>query len=148
MAILDSSEHQTASGPLVEYLADVFPQFMCSAIRKNGDSAAVEMVFPYFRNDEKVVCAMSLSILPNKVQYLALKLFGWHLETDETETFRYLVSEDGGGIAMPGETIVLQGARDKALSDLLGDEVRHAVTASLMRKEEVRQAVMNTRYQP
>ncbi|RSL43393.1 hypothetical protein CEP54_015108 [Fusarium duplospermum] len=142
---ISGSEHQRASDPCIEYIADVFPQFMCSAIRKNGNSAAVEMVFPYFHDNRIVDCAMSLGILPNKIEYLALKLFGWHLETDEREIFRYIVSENDGGIAMPGETMVLQGARDNAISDLLGDQIRDAIIASLMRKEEVRQAVRNTR---
>ncbi|RSL57560.1 hypothetical protein CEP51_014221 [Fusarium floridanum] len=138
---ISNSEHQTASGPHTRHLADVFPAFMCSAIRKNGGVAAVEMVFPYLDDDGAVDCAMSLSILPNKVEYLALELLGWHFETDERGTFRYIVSSNGGSTAMPLETVVLQGAQDEAISKHLGNKVRDAVAASLMYKEEVRQAV-------
>ena len=40
------------------------------------------MTFPAQLSGPKVECLMSLSILPNKIQYLAMVLFGVYIESD------------------------------------------------------------------
>jgi len=118
-----------------------FPQYMCSAIRKSGDRAAVTMVFPYFPGGT-VVCLMSLAILASKVEYLAMELFGVHLETEDG--FRCVVLENGGRL-VPGQDMILQGARDEAILKLFGLEASRGIAASPAREEEVRQAILATR---
>ena len=97
------------------------------------------MVFPYSLG---VVCLMSLAILSNKVAYLAMELFGVHVEIDGG--FQYVVLENGVRL-LPRPALVKQGGRDEAIARLLGFEISKAIKLSPTRKEEMNQAILVTR---
>jgi hypothetical protein len=84
---------------------------------------------------------MSLSILPNKVQYLANELFGVHVESDAG--LWYLILENGVRV-LPQNEVVLQGGKEKAIEKLLGSEPSLALKKSPLRKDEVRQGKLAT----
>jgi hypothetical protein len=84
---------------------------------------------------------MSLSILPNKVQYLAMELYGVHVESDGG--YRYFVLDNGVRILV-GHEDVLQGANERAITRLLGPEPSVALSKSPLRKEEIRQGKLET----
>lgn len=132
---------ETVSDPSIKRIACVYPQYLCGAIRKTGSTAAVTMVFPSYFPGGKVACLMSLAIVANKVQHIAMELFGTHLETEDG--FRYIIQENGGRL-FPQE-VVLQGAQDRAIAKLLGPETSYAIAVSPVRKEEVRQEIHATR---
>ena len=138
-ATSESSEQQTVSHPAASRLPAVFPQYMCSAIRKNNDKAVITMVFPYRLG---VVCLMSLAILSNKIAYLATELFGVHIEIDGG--FRY-VNLGNGVRLLPQQALAIQGGRDGAITTLLGLVISKAINVSPARKEEMSQAILVTR---
>ncbi|KAL9114741.1 MAG: hypothetical protein Q9227_001420 [Pyrenula ochraceoflavens] len=141
-ATLDINEYQDCvSDPPIAHLADVFRPYMCAAVVKRNDRAAITMIFPNFRVGP-VVCLMSLAIYPNKVEYLALELFGVHIESEAG--LRYIFLENGGRIN-PSPDIVLQGAREESILRLLGPQLTHAIMSSPTRKEEMRQGISLTR---
>jgi hypothetical protein len=142
MAVMSSSlDQQTVSDPAIKRIASVFPQYLCGAIRKTGDTAAVMMVFPSYFPGGKVACLMGLAILSNKVQYLAMELFGTHLETEDG--FWYAVQENGGRLFL--QEVVLQGAQDSTIAKLLGPGTNYAIAMSPVRKEVVKQVILATR---
>ncbi|CAN9208220.1 unnamed protein product [Alternaria alternata] len=132
---------QTVSNPSARRLAGIFPQYACGAIRNSGDTASVTMAFPAQLSGPKVECLMSLSILPNKVQYLATELFGVHVESDAG--LWYLILENGVRV-LPQNEVVLQGGKEKAIEKLLGSEPSLALKKSPLRKDEVRQGKLAT----
>lgn len=77
-----SSDQPSLSNPAISRLGDVFPQYLCGAIRKIGDTASVQMDFSR-SPDGNINCFMSLGVMANKVQYIAMELFGVHLEMDD-----------------------------------------------------------------
>ena len=135
-----SSEQETVSSPLTSRLPTIFPQYTCGVIRRTGDRASITMAFPYRLG---VGCLMSLSILSNKVEYLAMKLFGVHIETEDG--FRYVVFQKDGVRLLPRPYLAVQGACDETISMLLGPEVSYAISVSPVRKEEIKQAILATR---
>ena len=133
-----SSEQQTVSHPLTSRLPTIFPQNTCGVIRKNGDTAMITMVFPYSLS---LVCLMSLSILPNKIQHLAMRLFSVHLEIENG--FRYVILKDGVRL-LPRPSLVIQGADEVAVRTELGGDVGQAISLSPTRREEIKQAILAT----
>ena len=85
---------------------------------------------------------MSLAIRANKVEFIAIQLFGIHVETEDG--FRCIVLENGAR-CVPGRDTSLQGARPEAISKLLGSDISCAIAASLAREDEVRQSIFATR---
>lgn len=114
---------------------------MCAAVFKKNDRAAITMLFPNL-SVGPVVCLMSLAIYPNKVEYLALELFGVHIESEAG--LRYIVLENGGRLN-PSPEIVLQGAREDSIMRLFGVRLTRAIMNSPTRKEELRQGISLTR---
>ena len=135
-----SSEQETVSSPLTSRLPTIFPQYTCGIIRRTGYKASITMAFPYSLG---VDCLLSLSILSNKVEYLAMKLFGVHIETEGE--FRYVVFQKDGVRLLPRPALAIQGACDETISMLLGPEVSNAISVSPVRKEEIKQAILATR---
>lgn len=84
---------------------------------------------------------MRLAILPNKVEYLAMKLFDVHVETEKG--LRYILLKDGARV-IPRPHVAIQDARDEAINMLLGPQVSQAIRASPQRKEEIQQAILAT----
>ena len=74
------SDFQTVSNPPARYLPTLFRPYMVSAVRKSGERAHIEMLFPYSYS-LGMVC-MSLAILASKVEFLALKLFGTQVDSE------------------------------------------------------------------
>ncbi len=134
-----SSEQETVSSPLTSRLPTIFPPYTCGVIRRTDDRASVTMTFPYRLG---LGCLMSLAILSNKVEHLAMKLFGVHIETEDG--FRYAVLKDGVRLR-PYQSLAIQGACEEAISELLGTEVTQAISVSPVRKEEIKQAILATR---
>ena len=139
---LGVSEYQDCvSDPLTAHLKDIFRPYMCAAVCKKNDRAAVTMLFPKL-SVGPVVCLMSLAIYPNKVEYLALELFGVHVESEAG--LRYIVRENRGRLN-PSPEIVLQGAREDSIMRLFGPRLTQAIMNSPTRKEELRQGISLTR---
>jgi hypothetical protein len=136
----DASSVSNVSHPATERLPPVFPLYMCGAVSKLGDRANLTMTFPADESG-KIDCLMSLVILPNKVQHIARELFGTNLEIDGN--IWYVIQENGGRL-LPGPELHLQGAQDKAINKLLGNNVSSAIKGSPIRREEVREAILAT----
>jgi hypothetical protein len=136
-----TNEQQTVSKPEARRLADIFPPYLCSSIGKLGTTASITMAFPARLSVTNVDCLMSLSILPNKVQYLAMELFGVHVESDAG--YRYLVLENGVRVLV-GSEVVIQGGKDAGIEKLLGPEPSLAIRKSPLRKEEIKQGMVAT----
>ncbi|KJZ71579.1 hypothetical protein HIM_09048 [Hirsutella minnesotensis 3608] len=124
----------------VKGIAAVLPQYMCGAIRKSGMKASVTMTFPHEQNGG-IHCFMSLSILPNKLEFVAMKLLGVHLETEGK--MRYVIFPNGAKM-LPRPEVSLQGAMDETIRELLGSMIASAVAGSPLRKEEIANAVLAT----
>ncbi|KAF2812796.1 uncharacterized protein BDZ99DRAFT_381295 [Mytilinidion resinicola] len=135
-----SSVQQSVSDPATSRIAHVFPQYMCGAIRKKGgDTATITIVFPRSPNGD-VSCYMCLGIMANKIQYIAMELFGTHLETDGR---LWNIFQENGGRVIP-HTVDIQDAQEKGTTKLLGAETCHAIAMSPIRKEEVKQGILDT----
>jgi hypothetical protein len=127
---------------------DVFPEYMSGAIRKDTVQidglmclrAAVTMNFPYYPLGQ-VHCLMTLAIMSNKVEYLAMTLFNVHVES--ASHVRYVVLP-GGVRLLPNPEITLQGCQTEAIAKLFGPEVDGAVKASPVRRQEVKQETRAT----
>jgi hypothetical protein len=85
---------------------------------------------------------MSLPILSNKIEYLAMKLFGVHINAENG--FRYVVLKDGVRL-LPRPSLVIHGADDEPVSTLFGHDVSQAISLSPARREEINQAILATR---
>ncbi|KAF2259723.1 hypothetical protein CC78DRAFT_474671 [Lojkania enalia] len=81
----------------------MFPTYLRSAVRKYGDTAAISITFTSNLSN----CLISLAILPNKVQHLALVLFDIILETDNR--LRYIIQANGSRL-FPRPELALVGA--------------------------------------
>ncbi|KAK1973574.1 hypothetical protein LZ30DRAFT_743124 [Colletotrichum cereale] len=118
----------------------IFPPYMCSAIIKDiWSSAMLQMSFPDNPSDD---CLMTLSILPNKVEYLAMALFGIHLESENE--LRHVVLGNGSCI-IPSDQIQLDGVEEKASDEILGLATSRAVQVSLKRTMEIGNACTRTK---
>ncbi|KAK1479040.1 hypothetical protein CCUS01_16421 [Colletotrichum cuscutae] len=123
-------------------MASVFPQYTCGIIRKTDKGAVITMRFPYDQSPA-IHCLMSLSILPGKLQRVADKLLGVHLEVEGGK--RHLVLENLVTVRiMDGVSMSLQGALPKAIVEMLGEEADHAIATSPMRRLEVQNGVIRT----
>lgn len=120
---------------------DVFPPYICSAVLKNHalNGAMVEMSFPRYPSDD---CLMVLTIQPNKIEYLAMALFGIHLESEAQQ--RYLVLQNGSRV-VPSSQISLEGAEEGAIAGILGRSVNDAIRSSWQRTREIGNATHVTR---
>lgn len=87
------------------------------------------MSFPYA---VEVACLMSLAIRANKVEYIAIVLFGAHIEIKDG--VRCLVLENRAK-NYPRPEMSPQGAQPDGITILLGRDVFRAVARSLTRKE-------------
>lgn len=77
---------------------------------------------------------MSLGILPAKVEFIAMRLFGVHLDTDGDT--RYVLHRQAR--LLPRPEMSIQGARKEDILEVLGPIIDTAVTASPIRREEVK----------
>lgn len=134
-----TSQHLVLEEASLLGIAEVFDQYMCSAIRKdaiqsegsNCFKAAVTMNFPFHG---LVDCLMSLAIYETKVQYLAMSLFNVHVES--AGQVRYVVLNEGAKL-LPSPEMTLKGALDEAIVRTLGPEIHGAIQASRMRRKEL-----------
>lgn len=121
------------ASPYAANITRVFPPFLCSAIIKDEWSRTkVQMSLPDNTDGD---CQMILNILPSKVGYLAMTLFGTHVESEAER--RYTVS-DKGNRAVPSPSTILEGAEEKQVGDILGLPTSVAVQTSLKRGMEIR----------
>ncbi|KAH7363644.1 hypothetical protein B0T11DRAFT_298877 [Plectosphaerella cucumerina] len=111
----------------------VFPTYLCTAIRTTEMGASVTMTFPYDQGGG-IHCLMSLAILPNKLEFIAMKLFGLHLETDGD--MRYALV--GRSRLRPNTDLSVQGASWAALLELLGETTSIALARSPLREYELK----------
>lgn len=130
-------ETDTVSNPPARSLPDLFPPHMCSAIKKIGDQAAIEMVFPYSLG---MLC-MSLRILSNKIENLAMVLFGIHVETEDG--LRYLLFN---GRRVYGPELSFQGSSAQGMQEVLGKEVSEFIKVSPARKKELDHRIRLTKW--
>ena len=83
-------------------------------------------------------CELDLAILPNKVQYLAMTLFGAHVEVNGL--LRYIVNENGRK-TIPQPLLSVQGVDIGVISQLVSPSLVLGINQSTQRLEEVRQAI-------
>ncbi|OAL33346.1 hypothetical protein AYO20_07357 [Fonsecaea nubica] len=124
---------QTIENPAAEQLLQIFPIYLCGAISKIGTRARISMVFPYSLD---LVCLMGLTIESNKVEYIAMELFGIHLET--AGEVRYMILDTGVRVT-PGKDLTLSGARPKGIERLLGLSMSQEI--DIIRKDEKEKAI-------
>jgi len=136
----DASYQESVRNPSSKRLSLILSQYLCGAVVKNGDTAAITIAFPSHLSHGKVHCVMTLVILPNKVQHLAMVLFGIHIETEGN--LRYILQPNGSRM-LPGD-VTLERAQRQAISDWLGTWVNRATTSSPVRKEEDREGILTT----
>lgn len=125
--------------PAAEHLANVFPQFRCSAIRESAGKAHVTMMFPNL-SGRSIDCVMKLYISCDKVQHLIMGLFDMRLETQGA--LRYVMLPRGSRLRP--YNITLHGVPDTATEEFLGSQIHNAISKSSMRKEEVRRDIYRT----
>ncbi|KAF5132962.1 hypothetical protein E5D57_003584 [Metarhizium anisopliae] len=120
---------------------ELFPPYICGAILKDRtlNVAMVQMSFPRFPSDD---CLMTLTIQPNKVEYLAMALFGIHLESEGEH--RYVVMENGARV-VPSNEMSLEGAEESALASTFGPLISTAIQNSWKRTLEIGGAIRKTR---
>lgn len=131
-----TSPQEITSGADIDEL-DLFPEYLRGAIRRDdaGDrrTAAVSMNFPY-NIIADVDCAMTMEVMPNKVERLALLMFNAHLETNGK------VRE----IILPGGLKViptrLQGSPPESVITVFGPMTAAALESAPYRKLEVLEA--------
>jgi hypothetical protein len=122
---------QVLSNPVATHLVSVFPPYLRSGIKRNEGRAAVSLTFTW----GMTVCSMSLEILPSKVQYLALKLFGTHVEIENG--FRYILQQNESRL-FP-ENVTLQGGQREGMLELFGPWVHGAIEQCPMRRLEIQE---------
>ncbi|KND91858.1 hypothetical protein TOPH_03326 [Tolypocladium ophioglossoides CBS 100239] len=125
-------------------ITQIFPPYMCGAIRKTGagagSRASVTMGFPY-QQYGGIHCLMSLSIVPRRLVIVAKELFGMTLDIDGG--MQYIVSERGGKL-LPMPSLNLQGASKEGIILMLGVKIRDAIEGSPQRETEISLSVMHT----
>lgn len=120
-----------SSLPLATSLVRLFPPYLCGAIVTAVFSTAmVHMSFPDSPSED---CQMTLGILPNKIEYLAMVLFDVHLESEDGQ--RYVVLQNGSQISISNH-IILEGVDEKTSRFIFGIDINSAVQASFKRAME------------
>lgn len=135
------AKQDITSGADIEGLA-LFPEYLRGAIRRDdgdkGKTAAVSMNFPP-NIIADVDCVMTMEVLPNKVERLAMLLFDAHLE----------VNGKARELVLPGGVTAiayrLQGGRPKPISDVFGSETAAAISSAPYRRHEVSEGSISTR---
>ncbi|KAH7111583.1 hypothetical protein EDB81DRAFT_862843 [Dactylonectria macrodidyma] len=134
-------KQEVTSGADVEGL-DLFHEYLRGAIRRDdaGDrkTAAVSMNFPP-NTIADVDCALTMEVLPNKVERLASLLFDAHLETNGK--VREMILE-GGRTAIVSR---LQGSPPELVSKVFGPVTAAAIEAAPFRRLEVSEGTVATR---
>ncbi|KAI0163856.1 hypothetical protein GGR57DRAFT_489632 [Xylariaceae sp. FL1272] len=121
--------HQYA-WPKARNLPFVFPHYLCTAIVKIRDTAAVLLSFPA----NPVQCRLVFDISAKEVQHIAKELFGVHIQTAHTR--RFLVLESGVTVDI-NESIKLRGASNIAIDKLFGQMVGTAFRHGSQRLDEL-----------
>jgi hypothetical protein len=131
-----SNQLEGRSGADVNEL-DLFPEYFSGSVRRDdaGDrrTAAISMEFPR-RSIANVDCAMTIEVLPNKVERLAYLLFDAHLETNGE--VRELVCSNG----LKAIVKQLQGSPPEAFLKVFGPTTSAALQSAPYRKHEVDEA--------
>lgn len=136
-AILDyelPGNPQTSSSPDFARLGMLLPINLHNAIQQHDDKADVSITFPPSGD-----CILRLAILPNKVQYLAMKLFGLNVEMDGP--LRYVLS-DKGRKSIPRPALLEQGIETHVISELFGFQIQQGIESSSIRRKETRQGLL------
>jgi hypothetical protein len=131
----------TVVAPPTKQLPEIFPSYMCSAIKKNGDRAALSMTFPLGFYSHGVVC-MNLTILANKIEYLAMELFGVHIEAESGS--RHILLGNGARLLLRSD-LLMQGGSGEHIVQVLGLALSHGIDVCPSRMEEIIQAITRTR---
>ncbi|KIW37292.1 uncharacterized protein PV06_10633 [Exophiala oligosperma] len=79
---------------------------------------------------------MSIEVMVNKVEHLAMELYGVHLETHQGLRYVYF---PGGAKVLPNPIITLQGCQPGKISPIFGPETLNAITANPDYQDEVKQ---------
>ncbi|KID96858.1 hypothetical protein MAJ_07244, partial [Metarhizium majus ARSEF 297] len=129
-----NSQYQYA-WPKAKNLPFVFPYYMCTAIVKRADEAAVILSFP----SDPSVCRLVFDISPTEVQHVAKELFGIRIRDENNR--RCVVFEHGATMDIHGRTI-LRGAAVEALDRIFGHMVGAAFRQNPRRMEEISMGAM------
>lgn len=123
--------------------AQLFPRYLAGAVKRtanptdgSGYVTAVAMILPAAPFATRRGCQMTLDIMSNKVEHLAMDLFNVHLET--TEGLRYLCCA-GGAKVLPNPKLTVRGCLHSAITRIFGAETAHAIRASPGYQDEVKQ---------
>lgn len=133
------------TGASVEGILDLFPDYLGGAIRRDGTgdqiTGAVTMNFPRTSFGD-VSCIMTLVVQANKVERLAMLLFGAHVESEGRS--REVVLQDGARL-LPSPQVILQGSYGNAVHQVFGSVTAAAITAAPFRRREMLQGTRATR---
>lgn len=131
-----STTLHSLSNPNYARLASLVPSYLHGAVKSHDKKAEVSLSFPPSGN-----CSICLSILPNKVQYLALQMFGRHVET--MGSMRYFLEENGSkSIPEPRQRLV-GISTDVNLFKYFGSMLCEGIQASTVRTEEISNGLLN-----
>ncbi|KAB5514947.1 hypothetical protein GE09DRAFT_1179690 [Coniochaeta sp. 2T2.1] len=137
---------QVVEGASIDGLLGLFPEYLSGAIRRDHSrndriTAAVTMNFPSSSFGE-VACIMTLVVQANKVERLAMLLFGAHVESEGR--CREIVLQEGARLR-PSPQITLQGTHSDAISKVFGSMTATAIAAAPYRRREIREGTRATR---
>lgn len=129
---------------------DIFPQYMVRSIRKVNGKAAIRMFAADKPQGGSILCIMSLTILAERVDAIALDLFGIQLESDGgfryVHCFRRKLAVSNGFVSFKTTMnrlllrdggMCLKGVDQDAIREYLGIEIHDAIEASPIRIEEI-----------
>jgi hypothetical protein len=122
-----ADQYQTVSNPGLKCLAHIFPPYLCKRIRLSATNASVDMYYYW-----GLYCTLELLVLPTSIPYLAMELFGTHLELNEGTWD--IVQSNGGSQCF--ECTTLRGARGEGITRVFGPHVARAVEETHARKQE------------
>jgi hypothetical protein len=126
---------QNFSDPDFARLGSLFPINLHSAIQQHDNKADVSITFPP-RDD----CILRLAILPNKIQNLAMELFGLNVEIDGS--LRYVRSTKGRK-SIPQPALREQGIETHVISGLFGFVIQQGIESSSIRRKETRNGFLS-----
>ncbi|TGO54957.1 hypothetical protein BCON_0099g00220 [Botryotinia convoluta] len=130
-------EQRVIENALLQGIAKIFDEQMCSAIRKvivDGNlRAAVTMVFPVWGGP--VDCLISLDICEQDVEQLVMALF--NAKVKWAENVLHVVFNEGPTLVIPNSEATLKGVEDIAILKVFGPEIHDAISECPVRRREL-----------
>lgn len=140
---IDVYGNQVLEAPAMMTVAKIFPQQTCRAIASVDNKGRIRMTFPPSFG-HTVMCFMIIEIQANKVERIAMDLFGVCVDVDSG--VRCIVHRSGAVSPVPREQhIILQGAAPESVLEILGAAIQSAIVETPLRQGEMEQGIHATR---